>query len=238
MVDMLKLFYQDQDACDVNIKAAEFQKCYTPLHLAAEKGLLECLRLLLQFDEVDVDARDLQGSTTPLLLAIKNKHEKAAVMLIENGANLETKVGRLTLRQFFQENFPETDLSQVKIKKTRPVMTNLKEKLFKLVKETQLSDDDYNAKLSNFKTYLRFVRSLEDQTGLEDVFDVACDKGLHDHVELMLKKGTNPNIASQPLLEAAYYGHHRVVSLMKDYRADFSGRISKKKYLKINKIFH
>ena len=49
---MLKLFYQDQDACDVNIKAAEFQKCYTPLHLAAEKGSLECLRLLLQFDEV------------------------------------------------------------------------------------------------------------------------------------------------------------------------------------------
>ena len=228
---MLKLFYQDQDACHVNIKAAEFQKCFTPLHLAAEKGSLECLRLLLQFDEVDVDAKDLQGSTTPLLLAIKNKHEKAAVMLIENGANLETKVGRLTLRQFFQENFPETDLSQVKIKKTRPVMTNLKEKLFKLVKETQLSDDDYNAKLSNFKTYLRFVRSLEDQRGLEDVFDVACDKGLHDHVELMLKKGTNPNIASQPLLEAAYYGHHRVVSLMKDYRADFSGRISKK-YLK------
>ena len=178
-----------------------------------------------------MDARDLQGSTTPLLLAIKNKHEKAAVMLIENGANLETKVGRLTLRQFFQENFPETDLSQVKIKKTRPVMTNLKEKLFKLVKETQLSDDDYNAKLSNFKTYLRFVRSLEDQRGLEDVFDVACDKGLHDHVELMLKKGTNPNIASQPLLEAAYYGHHRILSLMKDYRADFSGRISKK-YLK------
>ena len=53
------------------------------------------------------------------------------------------------------------------------------------------------------------------------MFDLACDKGLHDHVEVLLRKGASPNIASQPLLEAAYYGHHKVLSILKDYNANF-----------------
>ena len=148
-IDLLRLFFKDQDECDVNIKAAEFQKCYSPLHVAAEKGSLEAMRFLLDFEEIDVDAKDIRGDTTPLLLAIKNKHAKAALMLIENGANVDTKVGRLTMRQFFQQNFPEVDLSPVKVKKRKPVMANLKDNVFKLLKETQLTDIDYNAKMAN-----------------------------------------------------------------------------------------
>ena len=221
-IDLLKLFFKDPDACDVNLKAAEFQRSYTPLHVAAEMGSSESLKYLLEFDEVDVDAKDLQGNTTPLLLAIKNKHEVAAKALIENGADLDLKAGRMTLRQFFTQNFPDVDPNNIQVKRRRQVISNLKDKVFKLLKETQLTDEDYLVKLSNFKTYLRSVRSLIDQNALDDVFDIACDKGLHEHVEILLRKGANPNIPSQPLLEAAYYGHHKVLQVLKDYNANFT----------------
>jgi len=84
-----------------------------------------------------------------------------------------------------------------------------------------MGDEDYSAKLADFKTYLRSVRTLIDQNALDDVFDLSCDKGLHDHVEVLLRKGASPNFASQPLLEAAYYGHHKVLSVLKDYNANF-----------------
>ena len=36
--NLLRLFLIDRDNSDVNIKAAEFKKGYSPLHIAAEKG--------------------------------------------------------------------------------------------------------------------------------------------------------------------------------------------------------
>ena len=88
-------------------RAADFKRAYTPLHFAAEKGDLECLEMLLNCEEVDVDAKDLKGDTTPLLLAVKEKHEEAAKILIQNGASLNINVGRSTLKEQFSKNFPE-----------------------------------------------------------------------------------------------------------------------------------
>ena len=201
--------------CQKNVfRAADFKRAYTPLHIAAEKGDLECLRLLLDCDEVDVDAKDLKGDTTPLLLAIKEKHEEAAKLLIQNGASLNLKVGRSTLKEQFSKNFPDIDPAHIVVKKARKVMLDLKDKVFQLLKNTELDDPDYNAKLANFKTFMRFIRTLQEQNVLDEVFDLACDKGLHEHVEVMLRKGANPNIASKPILEAAYHGHHRILEVL------------------------
>ena len=84
-------------------RAADFKRAYTPLHFAAEKGDLECMEMLLNCEEVDVDAKDLKGDTTPLLLAVKEKHEAAAKLLIQNGASLNIKVGRSTEGAVFQK---------------------------------------------------------------------------------------------------------------------------------------
>ena len=222
-VELLKLFLQDPDMCDVNIRAAEFQKSYSPLHLAAEKGNLDCLEYLLGFEEIDVDMKDVKGDTTPLLLAVKEKHYEAARMLIENGASLDIKAGRLTLRDFYMKNFPDGDApATIKIKRSRKVILDLKDKVIRLLKETEVSDLDYNSKLGNFKTYMKFIRTLEQQNALDDVFDLAVDKGLHEHVEILLRKQANPNIASLPILEAAFYGHHKVLKVLSDYNANFS----------------
>ena len=221
-VELLKLFLNDPDMCDVNIRAAEFKKSYAPLHLAAEKGHLQCLEYLLTFEEIDVDVKDVAGDTTPLLLAIKEKKLEASKMLIENGANLDMKAGRLKLRDFFIKNFPDVDPNIIKIKRSRKVILDLKDKVIKLLKETEVKDIDYNAKLSNFKTYIKFIRTLKEQNALDEVFDLAVDKGLHEHVEVLLRKQANPNIASLPILEAAFYGHHQVLKVLSDYKANFS----------------
>ena len=118
---------------------------------------------------MDVDAKDLKGDTTPLLLAIKEKHEEAAKLLIQNGASLNLKVGRSTLKEQFSKNFPDIDPAHIVVKKARKVMLDLKDKVFLLLKNTELDDPDYNAKLANFKTFMRFIRTLQEQNVLYEI---------------------------------------------------------------------
>jgi len=68
---------------------------------------------------------------------------------------------------------------------------------------------------------MKFIRTLQEQNTLDAVFDLACKKGLHDHVELLLQKGANPNTVNKPVLEAAFFGHHQVIRLLKLYHANF-----------------
>jgi len=218
---LLKLVLSDQDNSDVNIKSADFKRGISPLHLAAEKSNLECMKILLEFEEIDVDSKDIKGVLTPLLLAIKAKNEEAVKLLIENGACLDVKAGRLTIRQYLQESFPGLDPTTIKVKKSREVILNLKDKVFTLLKDTELGQHDYGSKLSNFKTYMKFIRTLQEQNTLDSVFDLACKKGLHEHVELLLRKGANPNTVNKPVLEAAFFGHHQVIRLLKLYHANF-----------------
>ena len=59
-------------------------------------------------------------------------------------------------------------------------MLILAETVCTLLKETELNQNDYSSKLANFKTYMRFIRNLRGQKKLENVFDLACKKGLFD----------------------------------------------------------
>ena len=63
----------------------------TSLHLAAQRGLQTCLKILLEQPDADVDAKDMSGGRTPLYLAATNKQAECARMLIENGASLDNK---------------------------------------------------------------------------------------------------------------------------------------------------
>jgi len=220
--NLLKLVLGDQENSDVNIKSADFKRGISPLHLAAEKGDIECMQILLEYEDIDVDIKDVKGVQTPILLAIKAKKEEAVKILIENGACIDLKAGRLTIREYIKESFPNLDPTKIRVKKSREVMLNLKDKVFSLLKETELNQHDYVSKFSNFKTYMRFIRNLREQNVLDNVFDLACKKGLHEHVELLLRKGVNPNTNSKPVLEAAYFGHHKILKQLKLFSANFS----------------
>ena len=126
--------------------------------------------MLLDCEEVDVDAKDLKGDTTPLLLAIKEKHEASAKLLVENGASLNVKVGRSTLKEQFCKIFPDVDPAHIVVKKNRKVILDLKDKVFQLLKNTELNDSDYNAKLANFKTFMRFIRTLQEDIYISQIY--------------------------------------------------------------------
>lgn len=52
---------------------------------------------------------------------------------------------------------------------------------------------------------------------MEEVFNLACEKGLHEHASLLLKKGVNPNNSGKPLFEVAYKGYHQVLATLLKY---------------------
>jgi len=60
----------------------------TALHLAAQRGLQTCLKILLDQPDADVDVKDMSGGRTPLFLAATNRHAECVRMLIENGYSL------------------------------------------------------------------------------------------------------------------------------------------------------
>ena len=213
---LLKLLLTD-DSVDINLKSALLKKAFTPLHFAAEKGSMACLRILLDHDEVDVDAKDVKGGTTPLLLAIKDKNQEATKLLVENGANLEQRAGNKTLREHMKEAFPSLDPTTIRVTKRREVMHNLKDNMFSLLKETELDRSDYQSKLGNFKTYLRFIWTLKDQNDLNSVFELAVKKGLFEHVNLLLRKGVAVDTPGKPVLEAAYHGLYRVLRVLRQH---------------------
>ena len=74
------------DDIDPNLRSGDRDGGWTPLHFAAaspSSGHLACINLLIQLDEVDVDAKDTRGVQTPLFLAVKSKNEEAVRALLE-----------------------------------------------------------------------------------------------------------------------------------------------------------
>ena len=219
---LLRLLIND-DKADVNIRAAGFKKAYTPLHLAAENGFSEGLRALLDQEGVDVDVKDAKGVETPLMLAIKAKHEDAVRLLIENGACLDLRVGKQTLREHLKDAFPNLNPMSIKVTKRREVMDNLKDRMFTLIKDTEVDKSDYTSKLATFRTFLRFIWTLKNPSDLQSVYDLAVKKGLHDHVELLLKKGAAVSVSSGPVLEASYHGLYKMLRVLRLHGAKIRG---------------
>ena len=218
---MLQLVLSTDDR-DVNIRSASFKGGLSPLHTAAEKGSVDIVTHLLEYEETDVDMKDLRGVQTPLMLAIKNKHQRVAVILIENGASLDIQAGKITLREHFKETFPGVSPERIIVKKPRPLMLNIADKIFTLVKETEFNQTDYNFKLKQFKSMLRFVKNIKEDDKLDSVFDLACKKGLYEHAEALLHRGFKINTKTKPILEAAFFGHYNILRVFRKFGGNFT----------------
>lgn len=62
----------------------------TPLHRAASKGVISIVKLLVERNDIQINIKDVYGAT-PLHLACEEDREQAAIVLVENGADIETK---------------------------------------------------------------------------------------------------------------------------------------------------
>ena len=219
-VKMLDILLGQDDAADPNVRASDRKGGFTPLHLAAQSnttGHLKCLELLLARDDVNVDIRDHSSVQTPLFVAVEAKNEPGARILIQNGASIDVKCGRKTIREYIPEFLPTFDPRSVRVVKTRPLMENLESKLLEMVRSAKVDSPGYKSDLANFQTFVRFVKSAENNGALEEVFCLACEKGLHEYAALLLKKGINPNCQDKPILEVAYKGYHMVLATLLKY---------------------
>ena len=75
----------------VNVNAKSQQLQYTPLHLAADNGYVDCMRALL-LKEAHVDVFSVRGQT-PLQLCCKQAFIDCVQLLLEHGADVNTQVG-------------------------------------------------------------------------------------------------------------------------------------------------
>ena len=73
---------------------------YTALHIAASKGHLEIVKVLVEKYECTVDAA-AEGQTTPLLLAAASGHEDIVEYLLDHDADIDSlRVSPPTTRHF------------------------------------------------------------------------------------------------------------------------------------------
>jgi len=225
-VKLLGLLLADDDVADPNVRASDRKGGFTPLHFAAQtrsQGHLQCLELLLHRDDVNVDMKDISNIQTPLFVAVESKNEPGVRALVQFGANLDVKCGKKTIREYIPDYLPAFDPRSVRVIKTRAPIENLEAKLAEMVRRTKINGENYKADFSGFRTFVRFIKSAEDNLAITEIFNLCCEKNLHEHAALLLQKGVDPNNKEKPILEVAYKGYHKVLAvLLKDSRTDLS----------------
>ncbi|XP_023328482.1 transient receptor potential cation channel protein painless [Eurytemora carolleeae] len=230
--NILKLLIESRPEVDINIVSSSFTGGYTPLHTAAEINNIQALQFILQHDDVDVDAKDIRGSVTPLLLAVKGKHIQAARCLIENGGNLDHKAGPKTIRQHIISDLPDLQLP-IEVKRSRALNLEVVDNIFMLLKNTELGSTEYSAQFGQFKTYMSCFRKVSEQDMVKVVY-LACEKGLWEHISLLLENKINPDCCPHGILEAGFYGHFKVLEIFKKFGANFG--ISKEKETLLHRV--
>jgi len=202
---------------DPNVRASARKGGFTPLHYAAQtntSGHRKCVEMLVKRDDVCVDIMDNGCNQTPLFLAVTSKNEPTARLLIEYGASVNIKCGRSTIRDYIPDYLENFNPGMIKVIKPRSPMDHLEHKLRDILVNTKLNTESYKTDFGLFRTYARTIGTSEQSPQLTEMFNIACEKGLHEHVEILLKKGVDPNNRDKPILEAAYKGHYKVLDVL------------------------
>ncbi|WP_404664946.1 ankyrin repeat domain-containing protein [Rhabdochlamydiaceae symbiont of Dictyostelium giganteum] len=197
----LKIFGNDQTNL-INMRLDQLDR--RPLHVAAQIGSLEIIKLLLSRD-ADITQKDLQGHTA-LAYAIKLNHEKIITHLLENAKKkivsalelfLAASQGKIKfLDQLLQFNVAKSDLDEA---------------LF-------LAIQNYNkeAFLKLYKCGASFTYISEKNI---NPLILACQTGQSDLLKIILQdresKKTLQN-GTRALFEAIQYGHADCVLLLLD----------------------
>lgn len=214
---------------DVNARTAKRKKGVTALHLCSgynSANHLKCMDILLKNQFIEPDMKDSSWTTTPLYVAGKTKNKEGVVKLIENGADLDVLVGNTnkTIKDFMKTWMPDFQHEKIIIKRYRSKFENLHSYLMEIVKETSLDSKVY---MSNFLKFRKATLGLYDaQHGYEDIVEKACRKGLSDFVQILFKKGADPNkfpqnSYSSPVIDAAERGDFSLLQVLKKNDADF-----------------
>lgn len=204
-----------------NAKDGEFSR--TPLHLLTNKwktnedAYKECLDTLLDHTKIRVDVLD-QSSYSPLFLAASKGWEYMVRRLVLKGANLKAASGKKTVEDVIRKKFPDLldsiDLAAI-VKPKRhfsdelyDALTNSDLEVFREILDEIQEDEQQSLK-----------SALEEDHGEYTLLQYACENGLADFVEELLKRGADPSHADQtsqmsPVLYAARNGYYKILELL------------------------
>ena len=208
---------------DVNVKSSKTKRSLTPLHLAAagtSPGHLSCLQLLLAQPMVEVDVKDVSWSISPLYSAGKARNREGVVKLLEQGANPDLKVGQTgkTVRDFLTTWLPDLEVAKVQVKKVKTKKGEARDTMMQLAKTCVAGGLEYTQQCLKFRAAAQGLDvALEGQELLEQ----CCRAGLADFVQVLLRRGADPD-SFPAVLEAAERGDLAMLRLLRKHGADFT----------------
>ena len=206
---------------DPNAKEGEFGR--TSLHILAlrwksnEDSYKACLDVLLSCKRIKVDVLD-SSKASPLFLAATKGWEYMVVKMINVGANINAAVGNKTAANVIEKKFngllDTIDFSAIE-KPQRYFSDELYDALIntdlQLFQEilTEIDNSEVKSKAS----------ALEEDHGEYTLLQYACDNGLTDFVEELLKNGAKTSRVDQtslmsPILYAARNGYHKILEML------------------------
>lgn len=201
----------------------------TPLHAACAAGAVGCVRLLLEQHGADPTARD-ENQQTPLHTAVQAGQLAIVKILVAHGADVfaryDTHPVRTALHDALQTGNSEEMVEYLLGKGTPSGSFGFQDKYEDdpdLTVEAPLCLLVDNPSLFEPARAVELLLDLEPEPCVVDMaLNMACEKAFSDTVELLLKRGANPNsrwLGMTPLCAAGPLSTN-VVNLLISYGAD------------------
>jgi len=159
----------DDELSLARVKSVDAQGM-NPLHYAAARGHVECVKIMLSTDEAeDLDVKTADGQT-PLNLAAKNGHHGACGDLVESGCELNLpESGDTFLHQLYnQAPIPQMDSNTGTVEEdTATAYTVLESVFYRLEDEPEERDVITSAEDTQGRTILHLAAKNHDQQSVE-----------------------------------------------------------------------
>ena len=204
---------------NVNVNACSFDGM-TALYYAAEKGFLEIVKLLLAAPGINGNSAGIGGST-PLYIAAQNGHEEVVKLLLNDpNIKIDARKGDGATALFVAVQFGFSRIIELLIKHGADVNLAINDKT------PPISIGITQGHIEVVRLLLQAPGIQVNQRGLEQTTPLcySSSKGYKDIVKLLLRKGADPNIASDkgiaPLHAASLRGHTAVVRMLLHAGAD------------------
>ncbi|PSN28979.1 hypothetical protein C0J52_28487 [Blattella germanica] len=182
-VEALQILLSIKPPIDINIQSNHSK---TPLHIAVEENLPDCVEMILERSDVDVNLRDAYDNTA-LYIATKNKNRPVVQNILEYMNNREKHIRRKD-KELIMKTFPILTTPE-QLLDTRDDLPEHQSVLFQY-----LFKEDSKKFCQTFKNEIEKGKNhANSNNGRNTFLQCAVEKNMVDAVKLLLKYGADPN---------------------------------------------
>lgn len=207
---------------------ATFPDGTNEIMVAAAVGNVDILKLLLELNETDINARNNYLHTS-LMCACLYGSKAAVKLLLDNGANLHDK-----------DQFGETGLMHGVMRGNNGIVQILLDEGANIHEKNNLGCDlmmlaGYNGRVNSARLFLDKGADLDEQNHIQGAtaLSYAAEYGHKNMIEFLLENKANVNVRTHqnetPLMFASWKGHNEIVSLLLENGADVNAESNKGK---------